>query len=215
MSLQQIKGECDKLLGSELFKIVEGRREPLRLEQFQTEQNSFIQKTVNRLKNNWVVSIKDIIEGQIKKGQVPWFDPSCSPSDYPNSKTAKYFRVVKYMMETTLRDLSVASFTKFAQHFCSFVPTAVEIKSINEVINYYEDGTVISSLEPQEHPAKLPLFETDLMHAIDDTSFNYTANIGSFAQLITNVFCKMLEDLAKIPEVEQKIMLEVFKKEKS
>ena len=53
------------------------------------------------------------------------------------------------------------------------------------------------------------------MHAIDETSFNYTANISSFSQLVSSVFCKMLDDLAKIPEVEQKIMLEVFKKEKS
>ena len=53
------------------------------------------------------------------------------------------------------------------------------------------------------------------MHAIDDSSFNYTANITNFSQLVTGVFCKMLDDLAKVPEVEQKIMLEVFKKEKS
>ena len=214
LSLQQIKTECDKLLTTELFKIVEGKRDPLRLEQFQTEQNSFIQKTVNRLKNNWVNNIKEIVEANIKKGQVPWFDPSCSPQQYYQSKTFKYFKVVKYIMETTLRDLSTCSFTKFTKHFCSFVPKAVEIKSISEVINYYEDGTIISSLEEKEseNNVKQPLFETDLMHAIDESSFNYTANITSFAQMVTGVFCKMLDDLAKIPEIEQKIMLEVFKK---
>lgn len=215
ISFQQIKAECDRLLDTSLFKIVEGKRDPLRLEQFQTEQNSFIQKTVNKLKNNWVNNIKEIIETHIKKGQVPWYDPSCPPQQYFQSKTSKYFKVVKYLMETTLRDLSKNSFTNFTRYFCSFVPERVEIKSMSEVINYFEDGTIVSSIDTENKPSKQPLFETDLMHAIDDSSFNYTANISSFSQLVTGVFCKMVDDLAKIPEVEQKIMLEVFKKEKS
>lgn len=59
------------------------------------------------------------------------------------------------------------------------------------------------------------LFETDLMRALDDNSFNYTATITNFSQSILNIFVKLLDDLEKIPEVEQKIMLQVFKKEKS
>jgi hypothetical protein len=50
------------------------------------------------------------------------------------------------------------------------------------------------------------------MRAIDDSSFNYTATISNFSQMIMNIFCKMLDDLEKVPEVEQKIMLEVYKK---
>lgn len=51
------------------------------------------------------------------------------------------------------------------------------------------------------------LFETDLMRALDDNSFNYTATITNFSQSILNIFVKLLDDLEKIPEVEQKIML--------
>lgn len=50
------------------------------------------------------------------------------------------------------------------------------------------------------------------MRAIDDSTFSYTATISNFSQTIMNVFCKMIDDLEKIPDVEQKIMIEVFKK---
>lgn len=53
------------------------------------------------------------------------------------------------------------------------------------------------------------------MRGIEETSFNYTATITNFSQLITGIFNKILDDLSKIPEVEQKIMLEIFKKEKT
>lgn len=77
---------------------------------------------------------------------MPWFDPHCPVASYHESKTAKYFKLVKFIMESALHDLTYSSFNKFYAYLCSFIPKSVEIKSINEVINYYEDGTIVSSL---------------------------------------------------------------------
>jgi hypothetical protein len=45
------------------------------------------------------------------------------------------------------------------------------------------------------------------MRAMDDSSFSYTASISNFSNLILNIFNKMIDDLGRIPEIEQKIML--------
>jgi hypothetical protein len=53
------------------------------------------------------------------------------------------------------------------------------------------------------------------MRALDDSSFNFATGINNFTNIIMNIFNRMAEEINKIPEVEQKLMLEVFKKEKS
>ena len=58
----------------------------------------------------------------------------------------------------------------------------------------------------------MPLFETDLMRALDDSAFNYATGIPNFTNIIMSIFNRMIEEINKVPEVEQKIMIEMFKK---
>ena len=39
------------------------------------------------------------------------------------------------------------------------------------------------------------------MKAVDDSFFSYTGPINNFSQMVLTIFCKMLDDLEKIPEV--------------
>ena len=52
------------------------------------------------------------------------------------------------------------------------------------------------------------------MRAFDDSGFNYATGINNFIGAIMNIFNKMVEEINRVPEVEQKILLEIFKKEK-
>lgn len=52
------------------------------------------------------------------------------------------------------------------------------------------------------------------MRAFDDSGFNYATGINSFVTSIINIFNRLVEELNKVPEVEQKVLLEIFKKEK-
>jgi dynein heavy chain len=58
----------------------------------------------------------------------------------------------------------------------------------------------------------IPLFETDLMRAFDDSGFNYATGINNFVGAIMNIFNRMVEEVNRVPEVEQKVLLEIFKK---
>jgi dynein heavy chain len=120
-------------------------------------------------------------------------------------------------METALREMSIKSFNKFYEHIVSYIPDEVEIVSINEVKNFYGEKviTTTKTSSAQDSDEFVPLFETDLMRALDDSSFNFATGINNFTNIIMNIFNRMAEEINKIPEVEQKLMLEVFKKEKS
>ena len=47
----------------------------------------------------------------------------------------------------------------------------------------------------------IPLFETDLMRAFDDSGFNYATGINNFVGAIMNIFNKMVEEINRVPEV--------------
>ena len=57
----------------------------------------------------------------------------------------KYFKVVKYVMETSLREMSINSFNKFYNHIVSFIPDRTEVVSINEVRNYFGDNLIMTT----------------------------------------------------------------------
>lgn len=117
------------------------------------------------------------------------------------------------MMEDALRATAKNSFTKLTTFISSFIPDRVEVVSIYEVINHYSDGTVITP-KLKNNSLHVPLFETDLMRAFDDSGFNYATGINNFVTAIITIFNRMVEEVNKVPEVEQKVLLEIFKKEK-
>jgi len=55
-----------------------------------------------------------------------------------------------------MRQLTKNSFNQMTDFVEGFIPTRVEIESIYEVRNYYEDGTIVSA--GQETEGHYPLF---------------------------------------------------------
>jgi hypothetical protein len=74
------------------------------------------------------------------------------------------------------------------------------------VNNYYSDGTVVCP-GVKNNTIHVPLFETDLMRAFDDTGFNFATGINNFIGVIMNIFNRMVEEVNRVPEVEQKVLL--------
>jgi hypothetical protein len=146
------------------------------------------------------------MEGSLKKGQAAWLTSTPDPATYADSKLKRYFKVVKFIMEDAVRDMAKNSFNRLFNFISDFIPTKIEVISIYDVKNYYADGTVIST-GVKNTTYHAPLFETDLMRAFDDTGFSFTTGINSFVVVIMNVFNRMIEEVNRVPEVEQKILL--------
>ena len=88
------------------------------------------------------------------------------PASYSDSKLRRYFKIVKFMMEDSIRQTASKSFNNFVTFVEGFIPKKVEVHSVYMVSNYFSDGTVIEP-GPDIHTTHLPLFETDLMRAFD------------------------------------------------
>jgi len=68
----------------------------------------------------------------------------------------------------------------------------VDVASIYEVTNYYSDGAVIFP-NIKNNTNHIPLFETDLMRAFDDSGFSFATGINNFVGSIMNIFNRMIE----------------------
>jgi len=63
------------------------------------------------------------------------------------------------------------------------------------VKNYFSGGRIVETTKKninQETDDCIPLFETDLMRALDDSSFNYATGISNFMNIIMNIFNRMV-----------------------
>lgn len=60
-----------------------------------------------------------------------------------------------------------------------------------------------------------PLFIIELVKALNDDEFSYSTFIKNFSNTILMIFNKGLEDLSKIPDLEPKLMSELFKGSRS
>ena len=45
------------------------------------------------------------------------------------------------------------------------------------------------------------------MRAFDDSGFNFATGISNFIGVIMNIFNRMVEEVNRVPEVEQKVLL--------
>jgi dynein heavy chain len=81
-------------------------------------------------------------------------------------------------------------------------------------VNIFADGLQLSSKNPDsfyDPKAIKPLFTLELLKAINEDNFCYSSMIKNFTNTILMIFNKALEDLAKIPDLEPKLMKEIFK----
>ena len=103
-------------------------------------------------------------------------------------------------MEEGIRESAFNSFNKFNSFIESFIPEKVVVESVFQVRNYFQDGTIVQS-NMKNNTKHIPLFETDLMRAFDDSGFNYATGINNFVGAIMNIFNKMVEEINRVPEV--------------
>ena len=111
-------------------------------------------------------------------------------------------------------NLSQKSFHNYDKYIRSYIPNNVIINGPDDVINEFADGLVLSSKNPDsfyDPRAVKPLFTIELLKAINEDSFCYSTMIRNYATTILIIFNKALEDLAKIPDLEPKLMKEIFK----
>jgi dynein heavy chain len=119
-------------------------------------------------------------------------------------------------MQDSLLFVVKKSYYNLRDYIFSFIPIGVSVKNACEVTNVFVPESQLVGKTPQEidkikkKSYVEPLFLLDLVKAKED-EFAFSTAPVSFVNMIVHLFEKPLEDVAKIPDLEPKILSDLYK----
>lgn len=203
-ALQLIRAECNGVLEMEIFNFKE-LPETLRLEEFKHIQDSATSQILYHLKGSWVNELESIIKKQFEEVGKGWFNmKETSKITYDFGKLKRFLTVVRLMMQDTLLTLIRRCYQHYYYFLESYVPQEVQIDDTNIVRNIYNEETL-------HLPAKRThLLTIDLHKTVNDDEFVYSTKPKNYVQTILVIFDKALEEMAKINDLEPRILKDLF-----
>ena len=216
--LQEVRGQCNAIRDFEFFNLTPPQK-PFRVEDFQREMEVSYTKVVDNLKTVWQPAIKTLIEKTFEKSDKSWLSLTNKTdfAQYEHSKLKKFLNLVMLMMQDSLLSLCQKGFKNYVDFISQFTPDRVEIGSSSRVDNFYRNGSVLRSLDPQTQysfDVVHPLFQLELMRTQgqEDDGFQYSKSPQSIVQTIQVIFDKLVDDLNKIPHLERELLHNLFRK---
>ena len=207
IALQGIKVECNRIKEIDLFNLY--ITQPMRIEEFRQRQEASTNQTLSQLKTTWIDGLKSIILDNFSKLNDGWFslnNPAHIKDTYEHGKLKRFLTTVRIEMQDVLRILIRRSYESYCQTITHYIPGSVEIKSTNEVLNNFPGNDQDS--ENKKTPTAL--FLIDLIKGSRD-EFMYTVQKPRFfVEQLLHIFDRTLEELAKIPDLEPRIMIDVL-----
>lgn len=146
-----------------------------------------------------------------------WFNmQETSKITYDFGKLKRFLTVVRLIMQDSLLFVVKKSYFNLRDYIFSFIPLEVKIENACDVTNSFVTEEELKKLSPAEAERLKkkryvePLFLLDLVKAKED-EFAFSTAPNSFVNMIVHLFEKPLDDLAKIPDLEPKILSDLYK----
>ncbi len=120
------------------------------------------------------------------------------------------------MMQDTVLELTKRCFYEFKAYLFKNIPKKVQVVNACLVINEYVSEAEKRSLTPEKiiklekQRVTEPLFYIDLVKTKED-EFGFSINPKKFVQMIKSLLEKPFDDLGKIPDLEPKILSDLYK----
>ena len=205
LALQGVKLECNRIKDMDLFNLF--ITQPVRIEEFRQRQEASTNQLLSQLRSTWIEGLKNIIMNNFTKPGNGWFNLGNSGDNrntYEQGKLKRFLTAVRVEMQDVLRILIKRSYTNYHDVVLQFIPDAVEIKSPQEVHNRF------NKLKGENPESPAPLFLLDLVKAAND-EFTYTVQRPRFfVEQLLQIFDRTLEELAKIPDIEPRVVGDTF-----
>lgn len=199
-ALQLIRMQCNNVLEMEIFNFKELPMN-LRLEEFKHIQDSATSQILYHLKGSWVNELESIIKKQFEDVGKGWFNmKETSKITYDFGKLKRFLTVVRLMMQDTLLSLIKKCYFSYYHFISSFVPSEVVIESSNNVKNVFKNDKSVRKEDPSH------LLTIELMKTVSDDDFLYSTKPQNFVTTLLLIFDKALEELAKISDLEPRIL---------
>jgi len=201
---QEIHNKCGECLEKKLFYTAFSY--PITIEDFKYQQENTYSQIVNYLQHGWVDEIVKISRAHFSQQGSGWFSVAPSRDTYDLGKLKKFLTMSKQMMQDVLLSMTRTNFEHFYQCIAKYVPDRVIIQGTSTVKNEFDHLQTTVSGKLETIP---PLFYVDLIKPYMKEEFAYSALPANFVLAVTDVFDRTLNELAKIPDLEQKVLAEL------
>ena len=204
LALGRIKIECSKLLKQSIFST--NHTKSLRLDEFEQSQIQVIDQVGNYLKDTWCVALKSIIKSSFKDVGKGWFNlHETNMETYEFSKLRRFFNLVRYTMEDTLRllvDDSLQKYVSFVSKSCS---GRITVKSTNSIEVEVADEAGPPSLR------RPPLLTVELLPSKEAPGeFVYSIPLDSIVAKLSLVFDHGIKKTQGLQQLEPAVMESLF-----
>ena len=210
-ALDEIRDECLKVRTKEIFCTKFDKI--MRIEEFKQIEESSISQCSYYMKETWVNRIKDIILKNFQTVGKGWFSINVkeeSKETYEFGKTKKFLTVLRLLMEEYLLELSDCSLKQYVKILCDHYPITSEVIDAGKVNNNYNMGPFTNSKTGEITPVE-PLFLIDIILKPGQDTPKYSTDLTNFQKTIMAVFDKGVDDFHEIPQMEPKILVDLFK----
>ena len=208
--LQDIKLSCRNASMKNLFNTE--YKEIDRIEGFRQKQGGQISQQSTYLKEGWINELTNLIRNKFSSVGKGWFNlKDANNLTYEYGKLKRFLTQVRLMMQDSLYTMIHRGLFEFRDYLESFVPDEVSIESQFEVKNMFHKI-------PQERFKKnpgYPIIKIDLIRVSNQNEFNYSIRPQKIVEEILILVSKGLEEMEKIPDLEPRILENLFKARKS
>jgi len=186
----------------------------VKLEEFRHAQETSTQQLLYSLKIQWINDIERIIHNKFADETEGWFNlKNAHPENYALGKLKSFITLVKLEMQDSLKFLIQENFTNYVQFLKEFIPYEVIITDENDVVNKFKNGEIVDSKAPETFKKGIkPFFHVDLKINNESKEIIYSYSPHVFASCPMKCFKDTLIELAKIPDIESKVLDNKFKK---
>ena len=198
-AIVKVKSEGLKIQKMNIFNIHYTKSS--KLQEFEQAQGQATDQVSNQVKDTWILTLKNLIRSSFKDVGKGWFNLNEQNQEtYEFSKLKKFLRVIRFMMEDTLRILVESSYERFV--------TFIEAEC-NCTVDIVSPATVVVE-KSSEKKRKVPLFSIELAMDMEKFCFHYSTPLDKFLSAILKVFEQGVTSLQGIPSIEPSIMENLF-----
>lgn len=198
-AIVKVKSEGLKIQKMNIFNIHYTKSS--KLQEFEQAQGQATDQVSNQVKETWILTLKNLIRSSFKDVGKGWFNLNEQNQEtYEFSKLKKFLRVVRFMMEDTMRILVESSYEKFVNFIEAECNCAVQIVSPAKVVVQ----------KSSDKKRKVPLFSVELAMDNEKYCFHYSTPLDKFLSAILKVFEQGVTSLQGIPSIEPSIMESLF-----
>ncbi|CBZ56170.1 Dynein heavy chain 1, axonemal, related [Neospora caninum Liverpool] len=214
-ALTEIRSECNAILTRCIYNVKANKA--MKLEEFKQTQRAAISQLAFDLQETWAQNVQKIVVKYFSEVGKGWFDIyETNKETYNYGKIRKMLLVASFLMQDSLRSMTVDSLEAFTRMIEARQPEEIRIESVSQVNAFPKKRQRVAregdaSGEEEESPETSSLFVLDLARSPGDKAFQFSVSPTNFLRAVIDIFEKGIVQMGDVPHPEKLVLPHLFK----